>query len=126
MQARHVFCPLLILTLWIHPASGQVRQSRNSFSIAGTVRDDTDEHSLESVRVDLKQATGILINTTFTRGNGEFEFAGLANGEYFLEIDLKGYEPYRESVSTQPCMIAFALAISESSNHFFGSTRSIG
>jgi len=99
MKARHVIYPLLTLILWALPAFAQVRQSRNTFSIAGSVRDDSDERALESVRVDLKQATGILVNTTFTRGNGEFEFAGLANGEYFLEIDLKGYEPYRESVS---------------------------
>jgi predicted Zn-dependent protease len=98
MKARHVFCPLLTLILWTLPAFGQNRQ-RNSFSIAGTVRDDSDEHSLESVRVDLKQSTGILVNTTFTRGNGEFEFGGLSNGDYFIEIDAKGYDSYRESIS---------------------------
>jgi tetratricopeptide (TPR) repeat protein len=101
MSFRHVIGFFLILTSSVLPSPGQGRSNtRNSnFSIAGNVRDDTDEQTMENVRVDLKLATGIPINTTFTRGNGEFEFGTLGNGEYVIEVDLKDYEPFRQSVT---------------------------
>ena len=54
---------------------------------------------MENVRVDLKQSAGIPINTTFTRGDGDFEFSGLSNGDYTIEIELAGYEPFRAAIS---------------------------
>jgi tetratricopeptide (TPR) repeat protein len=59
---------------------------------------------MESVRVDLKQSTGTPINTTFTRSNGEFEFYGIPNGDYILEIIARDYEPYRETVTIENSM----------------------
>lgn len=100
MRIRHVLNPLLILVVWTLPAFGQARSSsRRTFSISGTVRDESNQHALESVPVDLKQSTGVMLKTTFTRGNGEFEFSGLSNGEYFIEVELNGYEPFRDSVT---------------------------
>ncbi len=43
-------------------------------------------------------STGVRI-TTFTRGNGEFEFGGLGNGEYVVEVNLNDYDPFRQSVT---------------------------
>jgi tetratricopeptide (TPR) repeat protein len=91
---------LLILAASVLPSLGQNRSVvRNTYSIAGNVRDDTDQHTMENVRVDLKLTTGVPINTTFTRGNGEFEFDGLSNGEYVVEVDLKDYESNRQLVT---------------------------
>jgi tetratricopeptide (TPR) repeat protein len=50
------------------------------------------------IRVDLKTFTGEIVNTSFTRTNGEFEFAGVGSGNYVLEVTEEGYEPIRESV----------------------------
>ena len=91
---------LLILAASVLPALGQGRTPvRNNLSIAGTIRDDADQHSMENVRVDLKLTSGVPINTTFTRGNGEFEFGGLANGEYVIEVDLKDYDTTKQPVT---------------------------
>jgi tetratricopeptide (TPR) repeat protein len=100
MVFRRAIVCLLILVASVLPGLGQGRAIvRNTYSIAGNVRDDADEHTMENVRVDLKLTTGVPINAAFTRGNGEFEFGGLSNGEYVVEVDLKDYEPYRQSVT---------------------------
>jgi tetratricopeptide (TPR) repeat protein len=99
MGFRRVIGCLLILAASVLPGLGQNRSiARNNYSIAGSVRDDSDQQTMENVRVDLKLTTGVPINTTFTRGNGEFEFGGLSNGEYVVEVVLKDYEPYRQPV----------------------------
>src|SRR5258708_36373637 len=78
MHLRHATGVLLILIASAVSCMGQGRpgQIRVTYGIAGTVRDDSDQHTMESVRVDLKQATGTPLNSTFTRGSGEFEFSG--------------------------------------------------
>ena len=94
---------LLIFIASALPSLAQNRPGpiRSTYGIAGTVRDDYDQHTMESVRVDLKQATGTPINSTFTRGSGEFEFFGIPNGDYVLEIVAPDYEPYREPVTIE-------------------------
>lgn len=100
MAFRRIATWFLILAASVLPALGQGRPSaRNNLFIAGTVRDDSDQHVMENVRVDLKLSTGVPINTTFTRGNGEFEFGGLGNGEYIVEVDVKDYEPLQQPVT---------------------------
>ncbi len=96
---RVAFC-LVILAASV-PALGQGRNTArtNNLTIAGSVRDDSDQHVMENVRVDLKLSTGVPINTTFTRGNGEFEFGTLSSGEYIIEVDIKDYDPYQLPVT---------------------------
>ena len=99
MHLRRAFGALLVVIAAMLPALGQNRPTpaRNTYGIAGNVRDDSDHHGIEDIRVDLKESTGTPINTTFTHGNGEFEFSGIPSGEYTVEIMAQGYEPYRES-----------------------------
>ena len=101
MLFRHATGIFLILTATALSALAQTHPgfSRDAYEIAGTVRDDFDQHAMESVRVDLKQATGTPINSTFTRDNGEFEFSGIPNGDYTIDITAQDYEPYREMVT---------------------------
>src|ERR1700730_9903435 len=99
-------CATGVLLIFIASALPSLAQNRpgpirSTYGIAGTVRDDYDQHTMESVRVDLKQATGTPINSTFTRGSGEFEFFGIPNGDYVLEIVAPDYEPYREPVTIE-------------------------
>jgi tetratricopeptide (TPR) repeat protein len=103
MHFRHATGVLLIVAAASLPVVAQNRPgpSRDSYSIAGTVRDDFDQHAMESVRVDLKQATGTPINSTFTNGSGEFEFSGIPNGDYTIDITVRDYEPYRETVTIE-------------------------
>lgn len=59
-------------------------------SIRGTVHADEGEvcdfdhpeHMLAGVRIDLLDASGNLLKTTYTDANGAYEFTGLAPGEY--------------------------------------------
>ena len=100
MSLRHVLVSLLVLLTSVLPALGQGRGgSRPTYSISGTVRDDTDQHTMEAVRVDLVKSTGVTISTTFTRGHGEFEFSGLGNGEYSIQVKLNGYEDFQQTVT---------------------------
>ncbi len=100
MFSRRVLGSLLILAATALPSLGQQRPTaRGTFTISGTVQDDAAQHPVENVRVDLKLATGIPVNTTFTRGNGEFEFNNLTNGDYFIEVVLKGYQTAQQAVS---------------------------
>jgi tetratricopeptide (TPR) repeat protein len=69
-----------------------------TFNIRGSLRLASNNRPAEMIRVDLKKFTGETVNTTFTRANGDFEFAGLTSGNYVLEVAEEGYEPIRESV----------------------------
>jgi tetratricopeptide (TPR) repeat protein len=100
MFFRQVLGSLLILSATALPTPGQQRPTaRFTFTISGTVQDDAAQHPVENVRVDLKLATGIPVNTTFTRGNGEFEFNNLSNGDYVIEVVLKDYQTAQQGVS---------------------------
>jgi tetratricopeptide (TPR) repeat protein len=99
MAFRRVAGCLLILAASALSALGQGRNAaRNILTIAGNIRDDSDKHEMENVRVDLKLSSGVPINTTFTRGDGEFEFGNLNNGEYIIEVSVKDYDLYQQSV----------------------------
>ncbi len=67
------------------------------FSIRGNVRNGATEAGLEMIKVELRRFTGEIVSATFSRQNGEFEFNGVANGNYLLVIDEKGFEPVREN-----------------------------
>jgi tetratricopeptide (TPR) repeat protein len=54
---------------------------------------------LDSTQVALKAPTGETVKDTFTRGDGDFQFDGLRNGEYILEINVKDYDLYNERIS---------------------------
>jgi hypothetical protein len=103
MHLRHATGVLLMLMASVLPGLGQGRTTpgKTMYSIAGIVRDDSDQHTMESVRVELKEATGTPINSTFTRGDGEFEFSGVANGDYTIEIIVRDYEPFHEKVTIE-------------------------
>lgn len=101
MHLHHATGIFLIVTATVLPVLAQNHPalSRDAYDIAGTVRDDFDQHGMESIRVDLKQATGTPIDSTFTRDNGEFEFSGIPNGDYTIDITVRDYEPYRDTVT---------------------------
>jgi tetratricopeptide (TPR) repeat protein len=100
MSFRRATVALLIVLAIALPGWAQSRNgSRATYEINGSVRDDRNHQTLENIQVDLKVSGGVTINSVYTRGNGEFEFTGIPNGEYFIEINLKDYEPYREQVS---------------------------
>ncbi|MGA7796926.1 MAG: carboxypeptidase regulatory-like domain-containing protein [Candidatus Acidiferrales bacterium] len=100
MLLRCLPVSFLLLALGVLPGIAQNPPSRHAiFSIGGNLRDDTDHRALENIPVSLKQLTGGVINTTYTRGNGDFQFDGLANGDYIIEISLKDYDRIQQTVT---------------------------
>jgi tetratricopeptide (TPR) repeat protein len=99
MFVRQKLGLLLILAAGVLP--GYAQQDANSdlmFSIGGHVRDNSDQHGIENVRVELRQSNGSPLSSMLTKGNGAFEFTGLANGEYILEVSAQDYELLQQSV----------------------------
>ncbi len=100
MFVRRATGLLLILAATVLPARSQSRNSNRAvYMISGNVRDDENHQTMENVEVDLRVAGGMTLNTAYTRSNGEFEFGSLSNGDYYIDVNLKGYEPYREAVT---------------------------
>jgi Flp pilus assembly protein TadD len=89
-----------VLALGVLPGNAQNKSTRHAvFSIGGTIRDNIDHGAMENILVTLKLLTGSTVNTAFTRSNGDFQFDGLGDGDYIVEIIVRDYEPVRETVS---------------------------
>ncbi len=98
-----VLSGLAVLLLFPQPSWSQGRvpgrdTTSRTLLIRGTLRNNDTSQPMENIKVDLKKLTGEVVSTAFTRTNGEFEFAGLSSGVYYLVVEEKGYEPLRESV----------------------------
>jgi len=91
--------PFLFLLLALGVLPGNAQSRRSVFSIGGNIHDANDHHAMENVQVTLKQLTGLTVNTTFTRGSGDFQFDGLGNGDYIIDIDVKGYERIQQTIT---------------------------
>jgi hypothetical protein len=92
---------LFLLALCALPGIAQIQQPhrRSVYSIGGSVRDDVSHRALENILVSLKQLTGATINTAFTRSNGDFQFDGLGDGSYIIEIKAKDYDQVQETIT---------------------------
>lgn len=100
MSLRRLPAFLLLFVLGVLPGYTQSVPSRRAhYSIGGTVRDESTHRGLENILVVLKDATGTPITTTFTRDNGDFQFDGLATGDFIVEINLKDYNRLEERVT---------------------------
>jgi tetratricopeptide (TPR) repeat protein len=101
MVLRRLPVFLLLLALGALPGNAQSQQQRRhgNFSIGGSLRDSVDHHGMENVLVTLKLLTGPTVNTAYTRSNGDFQFDGLTEGDYILEIVVKDYDTFRETIS---------------------------
>jgi tetratricopeptide (TPR) repeat protein len=97
MLVRRHICFFALLAFCVPSAKAQNRH--NVFSIGGTVREDGTQRSLESIQVTLKQLTGPVVGSTYTRNNGDFQIDGLGRGDYILEITAKDYDPHRETIT---------------------------
>src|SRR5271165_31068 len=86
-----------LLGLTVSPGNAQGRH--HSFNISGSIRDSADHHSLENIQVNLKPAMGGTIKTVYSISNGDFEFDGIARGDYIIEINVKDYEPVQQAVT---------------------------
>ncbi len=105
MNRRAIFPALLTFLFLLTPLT--LAQSRGSstseprpriYSVRGNLRFANNEKPAEMIRVELRRFAGDLVGTVFTRANGEFEFATLPSGTYYLIVEESGFEPVREVV----------------------------
>jgi len=89
--------PVFLLLLALGALPGKAQSRRAIFSIGGNVLDSGDHHYMEGVLVTLKSASGVPVNTMYTRGSGDFQFDGLSNSDYSIEINAKGYNFFQQS-----------------------------
>jgi tetratricopeptide (TPR) repeat protein len=92
----------LLLLLFAAAVPGYCRQdshSESAFTIDGNVRDGADQRGMRNVHVELKQPDGKPVSSATTKEDGAFEFAGVASGEYLLEVITQDYEPLAQSVT---------------------------
>lgn len=63
---------------------------------------DADSHTrIDNVRVDLRAITGGTVATTFTSGNGNFQFSNIPGGNYDIVVEQMGYQAARQQVYVQ-------------------------
>ncbi|MGA2481888.1 MAG: tetratricopeptide repeat protein [Candidatus Acidiferrales bacterium] len=79
---------------------GQVGGYNDKKSLAGYVRDQSTEKGIQSVRIDIQNAQGIVIATTFSGGDGAYSFDDTGS-DYYVLVQHEGYAPYRELVRTE-------------------------
>jgi tetratricopeptide (TPR) repeat protein len=78
-------------------ADGGLGSTReHAFSISGAVADALSRGRINGVRVDLQGLAGGILATTFTSGNGNFQFNNVRPGSYELVFDQTGYLDDRE------------------------------
>ncbi len=90
----------LFFLLWIFvatPANAQFGRRDTGLYIRGYVRVEPNLYA-SGVKVDLKRQTGQILNSDYSRFNGQFEFYGLPGGLYYLTIDIAGFLPVRQEV----------------------------
>jgi tetratricopeptide (TPR) repeat protein len=111
---RYLFC-FALLALCVPAAQAQTRH--NIFSIGGTVREDGTQRAMESVQVTIKQLTGPVVGSAYTRTNGDFQVDGLGAGDYILEVTAKDYEPHRETITlTEGSRVGIPIFLSKTSS----------
>ena len=102
MLLRRLPLVFLLLAAGVLPGYAQSQNTPNRhsiFSIGGSVRDDANHREMEGIQVALKGATGTPIATAFTRDNGDFQFDGLRDGDYTIEIKVRDYEQFQQQIS---------------------------
>lgn len=91
-------CPWLLFSLLLAPAcfaqfgSGAVKKS-----MSGYIREAGTGHVIASARVDLQNAMGSPVDSTYSDGNGMYQFNEIV-GDCYVAVQHEGYASIREFV----------------------------
>jgi tetratricopeptide (TPR) repeat protein len=119
MRPRSFFAFAVLICAIAVPCSGQTPPSgsnaqRRIFSISGRVNDDSDEHAIDNVRLNLA-SDGLVLNSVYSSDGGNFEFEGVAPGNYVITVQLDGYEPYSTTVTVSRAPVtSFSVGLTKS------------
>jgi Flp pilus assembly protein TadD len=116
----NAFFPFFVIFLTsAFPCLGQASQAnlnlqRRVYSISGKVNDDADEHGIDNARVYLK-SEGFVLNSAYSSDGGVFEFDGVAPGNYVIEAELEGYDPFTATVTVSRApVVSFSVGMTKS------------
>jgi tetratricopeptide (TPR) repeat protein len=91
-------CRFLLVFLLFAPASfAQIGSGAIRKSISGYIREAGTGHVIVSARLDLLNAMGSPVDSTYSDGNGMYQFNEIV-GDCYVEIHHDGYSPLREFV----------------------------
>jgi hypothetical protein len=93
----------------INPPMSLGRRRSARFSLRGTVRDGTNNHSVEGVKVDLRQTSGPTVATVFTGTSGDFTFNNLVSGVYEIVVNETGWDPVDQQVSVEDSILGLEV-----------------
>jgi tetratricopeptide (TPR) repeat protein len=117
---RHSFLALLVTLYAVAlPCFGQMNQSgqnyqRRIYSISGKVNDDADEHGIDNVRVNLS-SDGLVLNSVYSSDGGNFQFDGVAPGNYVIDVQLEGFDHFTATVTVSRApVVSFSVGLTKS------------
>jgi tetratricopeptide (TPR) repeat protein len=93
MKKRMILPALTLLLLTAHTYG----QSNNNNTIRGKVR-SSNNIPVNNAIVELRESGGPILSQTATRGDGDFTFTNLVQGEYEVEVHIAGYESQTQIV----------------------------
>ncbi len=77
----------------------QMNQSgERTFSVSGTILDDSNNQPIDNARVGISGFTGAYIMESYVNMSGSFNFSGLSRGTYYITASHPDYEEGREQV----------------------------
>ncbi len=101
MCVRHGSRLLLFLALSFagvaaHPQSGE---NTRGLSASGVVREEGTLEPLPMAHVTLQPTSSSDTRSVFSGTDGDYMFTGLDSEDYYIDVELKGYQPARLSVT---------------------------
>jgi Tfp pilus assembly protein PilF len=97
LMACAISLPLAAQVASTSPSGVSGRRGRNF--ISGTVRESDGQRPIESVEVQLWTLSSGMVASTFSNSTGNFAFADVPNGIYYLVVQEVGYERIRQEVN---------------------------
>lgn len=82
----------------VGPPQTQPQQRQEDFAIRGKVIEATPHGNDQRIEVRLEKSGMQLVTTTYTDGAGNFEFRNIQSGQYWVVVNLEGYEEIRQNV----------------------------
>ncbi|MGB6429091.1 MAG: carboxypeptidase regulatory-like domain-containing protein [Candidatus Acidiferrales bacterium] len=101
MRPHPLLSSLLLIAISAFTCLGQdggPSMSDSGYEISGIVRDAASSQTLNGIRVDLT-SSGIPMQFTFTENSGQFTFSGVQSGQYRIQVNAEGYEPFDQAVN---------------------------
>jgi outer membrane protein assembly factor BamD (BamD/ComL family) len=99
-QVRLAALPTALLLFAVTACAQASHMSAGDARISGHVRDAATDQPLTAVRVEVSAAGSGVADVYVTTGtDGEFNIAGVKDGNFDISINEKGYKPYRESIT---------------------------